>query len=357
MAQDAGGMEKSEKPTPQKRRKARQKGQVAQSREIPSVMILLASLAVFFWGGGWMFGRLLGLVRSVLGGSVVSHIETIPSVNHLTTWCFAQFVHVMLPLMIPVLIVGITANVAQFGFLVKEDFLTPDLKKVFSLSGLKRLVSLKALVELFKSVFKLIFIGTIAYMVVRKELPKIPALIEVDVMGILQYVAWTSAKIIFFISLAMIVLSAADYAYQRWQFEKDLRMTKQEVKEDRKQADGDPKVKARIRRVQMEMAAKRMMEMVPNADVVITNPTHLAVALRFDQDEMDAPVVVAKGADHMAAKIREVAVEHGVPLIENKPLARSLYKVTEIGDPIPADLYKAVAEVLAYVYRLKGHPS
>jgi flagellar biosynthetic protein FlhB len=207
---------------------------------------------------------------------------------------------------------------------------------------------------LLKSILKLSFVGWIAYRVVRGELSRIPPLVQSDVPGIMDYTAATSFKITFFVCLGLIVLAALDFAYQKWQHEKELRMTKQEVKEERKQADGDPKIKARIRRIQMEMATRRMMEMVPKADVVVTNPTHFAVALRFEAATMDAPTVVAKGADHMAARIREVAMEHDVPIVENKPLARSLYGSTEIGDAIPVDFYKSVAEVLAYVYRLKG---
>lgn len=353
MSQDSG-MEKTEKPTPRKRRKAREKGQVAQSREIPSVTILLTALGVFYLAGSWMFGEMAAVLQGILSESATIQMDSIPAAQHLAKRCFGHFFEILLPLMVPLLVVGIAANVGQIGFLVKKDALAPDLKKVFSFKGLKRLVSLRSLVELLKSVFKLLFVGGIAYIVVKSELVKIPSLIQLDVMGIFSYLAGTSFKVIFWVCLAMIVLAAGDFGYQRWQHEKELRMTKQEVKEDTKQADGDPKVKSRIRKAQMEMASRRMMEMIPQADVVVTNPTHYAVALRFDPKEMDAPTVVAKGADHMAARIRQAAADHDVPIVENKPLARSLYAVTDIGDAIPVDLYKAVAEVLAYVYRLKG---
>ncbi len=353
MAQDTG-MEKTEKATPRKRRKAREKGQVAQSREIPSVMILLAGLGVFYFYGQSMFGQLGSVVRSGLGAGLLTDMESIGDAQRLASWCLGRFLGLLVPVILPVLVVGIVANIAQFGFLLRQDFLIPDLKKPFSVGNLKRLVSLRSLVELLKSILKLSFVGWIAYWVVRGELSRIPPLVQSDVPGIMGYLAATSFKITFFVCLGLIVLAALDFAYQKWQHEKELRMTKQEVKEERKQADGDPKIKARIRRIQMEMATRRMMEMVPKADVVVTNPTHFAVALRFEAATMDAPTVVAKGADHMAARIREVAMEHDVPIVENKPLARSLYGSTEIGDAIPVDLYKSVAEVLAYVYRLKG---
>jgi len=182
-----------------------------------------------------------------------------------------------------------------------------------------------------------------------------PALIHQEVGQILRFIAQTSLKVCFFVCLAMLILAVIDYIYQRWQYENDLKMTKQEVKDEQRQTYGDPKVKARIRGVQMEMARRRMMEAVPEADVVITNPTRLAIALKFDAQEMIAPRVLAKGAGFIAHRIREIAEENHIPIVEEKPLAQGLYKMVEIGDYIPAELYRAVAEVLAYVYRLKGN--
>ena len=178
-----------------------------------------------------------------------------------------------------------------------------------------------------------------------------------DLWALWNFTAEVAFKIIFYVFLAMLVLSALDYLYQRWQYEESLKMTKQEVTDEHKQSEGDPKVKARIRSLQRQTAYHRMMAEVPKADVVITNPTHLAIALRFKSDEMPAPRVVAKGAGYIAERIRETAREHNVPIVENKPLAQTLFKMTELGDYIPVDLYRAVAEVLAYVYRLKGKVS
>jgi len=177
---------------------------------------------------------------------------------------------------------------------------------------------------------------------------------QMSVAEIMREFGWIAFQIGFFVCLALILLAAADYVFQRWQHEKELRMTKQELKDEQKQLMGDPQIKARIKRAQLDMARRRMMSAIPEADVVITNPTRLAVALKFDADEMDAPMVVAKGAGEIARKIRELAREHGIPLVEEKPLARALYKTVEIDQFIPVELYRAVAEVLAYVYRLKG---
>jgi flagellar biosynthetic protein FlhB len=193
----------------------------------------------------------------------------------------------------------------------------------------------------------------VAFTMVKGQVDAMPALMQVGVAGILAFFGQVAFKVCVYTCLAMIVLAALDYIFQRWQHEKDLRMTKQEIKDEFKQTEGDPKIKARIRSIQMEMARRRMMDLVPEATVVITNPTHLAVALKFDAATMAAPQVVAKGAGFIAGRIRTVAAEHGVPVVEQKPLARTLFKGVDIGAFIPADLYQAVAEILAYVYKLK----
>jgi flagellar biosynthetic protein FlhB len=219
---------------------------------------------------------------------------------------------------------------------------------------LKRLFSLRSLAELVKSIVKILFVAAVAYLMIKQDLDLIPTLTRQSVLDIFVFAARVAFKICFNVCLALVVLAILDFAYQRWEHEKSLRMTKQEVKDENKQTEGDPKIKARIRSIQMETARQRMMAAVPTADVVITNPTHLAVALRFDAARMIAPQVIAKGAGHVAERIKQIAAENDVPLVEDKPLARALYKIVEIGNTIPADLYKAVAEVLAYVYRLRG---
>jgi flagellar biosynthetic protein FlhB len=242
----------------------------------------------------------------------------------------------------------------QIGFQISTEAMSLKLSKLDPISSMKRFVSLKSLIELGKSIIKILFVGGIAYLVVKSDLKEFPYLVQQEVGQIILFIAKVSLKLFFFVCLAMIVLAILDYIYQRWQYEQDLKMTKQEVKDEFKQTYGDPKVKARIRGVQQEMARRRMMEAVPEADVVITNPTHLAIALKFDAREMIAPRVVAKGAGFVAERIREIAAENQIPIIEEKPLAQALFKMVEIGGYIPAELYRAVAEVLAYVYRLKG---
>lgn len=353
MAADSG-MDRTEKPTSKKLADARKKGQVPQSREVPSALILSTALGMFYLAGAGMHRRLTLLVQDGLGGLGTGLIHDPASFSHYLLRMFQQSLLILAPFMAAMLVAGVAANVMQVGFLVREDFLAPNFGKLNPASGLKRLVSLKAAAELAKGVLKLLVVGGIAYLMLRGELDRIPALVGADPQAILRYVSGVAVKLMFYVCLGVALLALVDVAFQRWQHTKELMMTKQEVKEERKQSEGDPKVKARIRSLQFEMAQRRMMAMVPSADVVITNPTHLALALKFDAATMAAPQVVAKGADLIAAKIREVAEAHGVPLVENKPLARSLFKLTEVGDAIPVELYRAVAEVLAYVYRLRG---
>ena len=266
---------------------------------------------------------------------------------------FKDTMVLLLPFMVTVLLAGIVGNISQNGFYWSTKPLTPNFSKLDPLKGFKKLVSLRSWVELAKSVFKLVIIGSVAYVMVRREADAMPALVHLQVSQILSYAAKVAFKIILYTTLVLVILAVLDYIYQRWQHEKELRMTKQEVKDEFKNTEGDPKIKARIRSVQRDMARRRMMEAVPEATVVITNPTHLAIALKFEND-FKAPMVVAKGAGHLAEKIKAIAQAHKVPIVEQKPLARTLFKSVEIGDFIPVELYRAVAEVLAYVYRLNG---
>jgi len=348
------GQEKTEQATPKRKQEARKKGQVAQSKEISSVMILMTSTAFFYFAGSWMFWNLSEFITGVYQNINILRFTDVAEASAFSVDVLYKLLSVLLPLLIPIAIAGFVANIFQVGFQINSEAIAPKLSKFNPISGMKRLISLKSLVELGKSIIKTFFIGGIAYILVKTDMEAFPALIHQEVGQILIFIARASLKICLFVCLAMLVLAVLDFMYQRWQHEKDLRMTKQEVKDEHRQTYGDPKVKARIRGVQMEMARRRMMEAVPEADVVITNPTHLAIALKFDAQEMIAPRVLAKGAGFVAQRIREIAEENKIPIIEEKPLAQGLYKMVEIGDYIPAELYRAVAEVLAYVYRLKG---
>ena len=255
--------------------------------------------------------------------------------------------------MIAVFVAGFAGHVAQSGFMLTSKPLVPDMTKFNPVTGMKKMVSLKSLVEVIKAIFKMMFIGTIAYIVVKNEMDGFPALMQMDVINILTFIGTLAFKICFYACLAMIILATLDFAYQRWQHEKSLMMTKQEVRDESKQSEGDPKVKSKIRQIQLETARRRMMEQVPEADVIVTNPTHLAIALKYNSDNMVAPKVIAKGAGFIAERIKAIAERQGIPVLEHKSLARTLFKSVELGEFIPVNLYRAVAEILAYVYNLK----
>lgn len=346
--------EKTEKPTAKKLAKSREKGQVPKSPEISTAFIILCAATVLLAGGPWIFRSLMELMQGVFqnlgtlnlqGGSVRTFLGEI----------FVRFLIIMAPIMLSVIVVGVAANLIQVGFLFTLEPLTPKLSKFNPITGMKKFVSLRSLTELIKSFLKILYIGIIAWFVLRGELDYLPSLIHMSVAQIIGFIGVLSLKVMFYVSLAMMVLAIIDFTYQRWQHNKDLMMTKQEVKDEHKQSEGDPKVKSRIRQVQREMAARRMMAAIPDADVVITNPTHLAIAIKYDSKEMFAPQIVAKGAGLVAERIRAIAGENDVPVVENKPLAQALFKSTEVDDFVPAELFRAVAEVLAYVYRLKGN--
>jgi len=351
---ETGGQERTEKATAKRRQQAREKGQVAQSREVSSVIILMTALGLFYFSGSWMLLNLGNILSGVYQSLGTLHLDSVPNVSTFLIKIAKLSFRIIAPLFLLLVVAGIAANGLQFGFGLYPKKLAPKLTQINPASGVKRIFSLKSLVEAVKSVLKIIVVGWIAYGVISGHLKEFPALVDLDVGQILVFMGQVAFQIALYVCLALVVMAALDFIYQRWQYEENLKMTKQEVKDEHKQAEGDPKVKSRIRSLQREVAMRRMMESVPEADVVITNPTHLAIALRFDSKNMIAPRVVAKGADHLAERIRKIAGEHSVPIVENKPLAQALYRMVELGEYIPAELYRAVAEVLAYVYRLKG---
>ena len=346
--------ERTEKATPKRRQEARKKGQVAQSREVSSALILMFALGALYFAGPYSYHALRNLVRELLQGIASAATIHPAGLHHLLGEIMGQFALVVTPLMVAVFVAGLAANIAQVGFMVTGEALSPKFSKINPIQGLKRLFALRSLVELTKSLLKIMLVGGIAYLVVAREVDQFPGMIQVDVPVLFNYIGRLAFKVCLNVAIAMLLLAALDYGYQRWQFEKNMMMTKEEVKEEYKQLEGDPKIKARIRSIQMETARRRMMEAVPEATVVITNPTHFAVALQFVSGQMEAPKVVAKGAGLVAQRIKELAREHEVPVVEDKPLARSLYKTVDIDQAIPVELYQAVAEILAYVYRLKG---
>lgn len=344
--------ERTEKPTPKRRTEARRKGNVAHSAEISSAVVLLFSLLVFFFAGPWMCRQLTAFMREMLQGMGSFQISD-ASAPPLMGFVLRQAGWMLLPLMLAVWIGGIAANAAQVGFLISGEALVPKFSKLNPLEGMKRFLSLRSLVELVKSLVKILTVGGIAYIQIRREAVGFPRLMDASVGDILTIMGRGGLWIGIYACMGLMFLAGLDYLFQRWRHERDLKMSRQEVKDENRQLEGDPQIKARIRRTQMEMSRRRMMQTIPDASVVVANPEHLAIAVRYDPKKMAAPVVTAKGADLIARRIKEIAREHAVPIVENKPLARTLYKSVDIGKAIPSDLYRAVAEVLAYVYRLK----
>jgi flagellar biosynthetic protein FlhB len=250
-------------------------------------------------------------------------------------------------------LVNVASTVVQIGFLQNEEALKFDLNKLNPVEGFKRIFSVRAIFEGFKAVIKMILVGVIVYTVIIGEIKTVPQLATYNVNELLIYIGVLMTKLFGWVGLFMMVLALADYLFQRWELEKQMRMTKQEVKEEIKSREGDPLIRARVRKLQREMANRRMMEDVKKADVIITNPTHIAVAIIYTQN-MVAPKVIAKGADEVAERIKKIAKEFKIPIVENKPLARTIFKTLKIGQTIPRELYTAVAEVLSYIFRLKN---
>lgn len=352
MAEEQSGQEKSEQPTQRRLLEARKKGDVAKSMEVPSAAVLLAGVILLYFVGERMFGQLTGMMQFYF--SNLHDLQLTPgNMSAISRQAMLIMLAVLWPLMLTVFLVALLANYFQVGILFTTEKITPKLEKIDPLKGFGRLVSKQAMANFLKSLAKLGLVGYIAFSEVRSATPEILPLMDKAPYPIMLFMAETAFWIFLKCAILIALIAAADYAFQRWQFTEKMKMTKQDLKDESKQSEGDPHVKGRIRSIQMEMARKRMMSEVPKADVVITNPTHLAIAIKYDPLSMKAPQVLAKGAGVIAKRIKELAREHQVPVVEDKPLAQALYKAVEIGESIPENLFQAVAEVLAYVYNLR----
>lgn len=350
MAQDEGG-EKTEQATDAKREEFRRQGQVANTRE-------LAGALAFFTAAGciWMLGKFFGtqfqeLFSKTMGPEMVVAIRE-GSFTEVLKYAAAKTAILIFPFAFLAGFVGVFSSLIQTGFLQVEDALTPDVNRLNPLNGFKKIFSWRGLAEGIKSIAKLLAVGFVLVLLLKSEAMRIPTLVASSPAEILVYIGQIASRLLFVVGAMMIVLAGADYLFQRWDLERRMMMTKQEVKEEHKQREGDPQIKARIRRVQREVAQRRMMDAIPTADVVITNPTHIAIVLKYG-DNLPAPQLVAKGADLVAERIKAIARENNVPVIENKPLARTIFKTMKIGQVIPRELFVAVAEVLSYVFKLK----
>lgn len=349
--------ERTEEPTQHRRDELKKEGDVMQSREIVGVALLLATTGALYGASRWSLGGVWGLFQESFGeidrlGKMTSwDSKTILSIARFAMRAFAWIVA-------PVAAAGVAASIVsswiQTGMVWTTRPLEPNLEKLDPSKGFGRIFSMDGVFEMGKSIFKFIGVTAAVWPFFRRWMRESGGLYGAEAPGLAVFLGSHLIKILFVTGLAMFVLAGIDYAFQRFRYEKRIRMTKEELRQERKQVEGNPQIKARIRAVQRQISQKRMMDDVRKADVVVTNPTHFAIALVYDRETMFAPKVVAKGADHMAQKIKQIAREAGVPCIENPPLARALYKALKIGQFISRDLYNAVAEVLAYVYRLKG---
>lgn len=351
--ENENGQERSEQPTSKRLEESRKKGQVAKSMEVSTAFLFGAIVLSFYFYIPDVSDKLSGMMRAYLSNLMIWD-GTSEGVVTIFRHAVLQLAGLLLPIMLVFLVIGVISNLAQVGFLFSGESIKPKFSKLNPIKGFKqKFMSVRTLQMFAKNIVILIIITLLAYRAIKREIPAFPPLMESELSVIVlttfhavMHLLWDSLWI-------FIIIAAADFAFQKWQHTQELMMSKEEVKEESKQSDGNPQVKSRIRSIQMQMARRRMMQEVPKADVVITNPTHLAIALKYDRGESIAPVVVAKGAGAVAEKIKEMARESSVPIVENKPVARALFKAADIGDMIPEELYKAVAEILAYVYRLK----
>ncbi len=345
--------DKTQEPTPHRRQQAREQGQVARSQDLGSALLLLAGLLTLLMMGPSMVEFFGGFAAKQLGHDAWLSADLDFAVGQWTS-TVAMLAKYLLPILGLVMLAGIGSNLMQVGFLFLPEKVAFDLSRIDPLTGLGRIFSLSNGVHLLFGIFKIAVIAGVAYLSVWNERERILGMSGLSAAQIgvltLQILLWTALKI----AGALVVLALLDYGFQWWKHEQDLKMTPQEIREELKNLEGNPQIVARRRHVQRQLALNRISTAVPKADVVITNPTELAVAIQYEAETMAAPIVVAKGAGVIAVRIRNLALEHGIPIVEKKPLAQALYREVDIDHPIPQDKYAAVAEVLAYVYQLKG---
>ena len=350
MSQDVGG-DKTLPASPQKKQRAREDGNVVRSQDLSSALALFAALLGLVVFGRYMFMQVLQSGEYFLGEAATLTVD-FETVQQLAVRGLYFTALATAPILLVMVLAGAGVTVGQIGFLFTTKPLTPKMDRINPISGFGRIFSLRSLVELFKSLAKLTFISYVVLAYLRNEVDTMILLMHQDPLDALGPICTLVIGVWWRIAMVMLVLGMIDYGYQWWQHEQDLRMTTQEARQEAKELEGDPHIKRRVRQLQRQIASQRMMAAVPEADVVITNPTHYAVALRYDAENMNAPIVVAKGMRLVAQRIREIAVENRVPIVQKPPLARELHRLVEVNNPVPEGLFVAVAEVLSFVYRI-----
>lgn len=342
--------EKTEKATPKKRQDERRKGRVAKSQDVNTSILLLFTFMVLIIFANRMFEQMMDLYRYFFTNfsSWELNENTVPKIFNGAAFEAAKIAG---PILLVAFIAGMLANLVQIGFLFTTEPLKFDLKRIDPIQGAKRIFSIRALVELAKSFLKIVLIGIVTFSVIWMYKDELLMTAFTNAENALGFFLKTLTVMGFAAIIVLLLLAVLDYMYQRFDYEKNMRMSKQDIKDEYKNMEGDPLIKSKIKERQRQIATRRMMAEVPNADVVITNPTHYAIAIKYDENIADAPYILAKGTDLVAKRIRETAKKHEIMIVENKPLARSLYDAVDIGDVIPEQFYQAVAEILAYVYQ------
>lgn len=345
--------EKTEAPTPRRLQEARGRGQIGKSAELTGAVILLGALIALHVAAEDMVMRMVQVMRRMLGASA-DEMMNVGMMGTAIAGTFEEMARMVIPIMIVVTVLALLTSFLQVGWLITFETIKPSIDKLNPLSGIKRMFSGQAMMNLVMGVFKMCILSGIAYWTLRDKVDLLAYASDLPHLGLVVLTGELMFSLGLRLAIALILLALIDLVYQKYKTIKQLRMTKEEVREEMKRMDGDPQVKRRRREVQLQLSMQRLQASVPHADVVVTNPTELAIAIQYDGDEMDAPKVVAKGADYMAMRIRQLAIMHGIPIVERKPLARALYREVEVGQEIPPQFYKAVAEILAYVYELAG---
>ncbi len=350
---DEDKQSKTEQPTAKRRQETENKSGPPRSRELTSTLALLFAFLFLYWWGGSMYGSIKECCRHFLGNAGTYNLNQ-ASVQNIMLGTMGTLAYILGPFLLAMMMAGVAVSIGQGGWSFSTERLSYNTDRLNPLAGAQKLLKIDSLVETFKSILKLAVLGYVAYHTLRQEIEELSFLSGGSVTEIIAFFGRVTFRLVLRIVGILLVLGVLDYLYVRWRFTQNIKMTKHEVKEEGKESEGDPQVKRKMRSLHMERARKRYSRIVPTADVVITNPTHYAVALKYDRDRMFAPVVIAKGADYLAQKIKEIARKNNVMLVENRFLARELYAQVKEGSPIPETLYAAVAEILAYVYGLKG---
>ncbi len=345
--------EKTEAPTPRRRAEFRRQGQFARSLELAPAFSLLAIGILLYGYGKTLFGKLAWLMDRTFRYGLTTQNWTVEAVYEGALKLELLLVQLIAPLLLVALVVGVSVNLAQTRFLFTTYPLKPNLDRIHPMARLRQIFSRRGLVELIKTIAKMWIIAFVAYRTLVGNAESLAAIASMELQAGARVLASVGLAMVLRVAVALVLLAALDYLFQRYQFERDIRMTKREMLEELKSIEGDPLIKSRRRQAQIQVALQRMMQAVPQADVVVTNPTHLAVALQYKAQEMIAPTVIAKGQRRVAERIVELARQHHVPIVHNVTLARALFDMVEVGEQIPPKLYQAVAEVLAFVYRLR----